>query len=124
MPMQFGGFQSDAMWIIPGQMGAVIAGHSPSGGVTDLNAFASALKQGLTQAAGPDGVTVFKPVKVCAGKQDAYYAEVHLTMGAQKIVEKITMALSNQAYLAEYVRPEGGKDDAAAIAAINTLCAP
>jgi len=124
MPMQFGGFQSDAMWIIPGQMGAVIAAHSPSGGVTDLNAFAAAMKQGLAQAAGPNGVTVYKPVKICAGKQDAYYAEVHLTMGAQKLVEKLNVALSDKAYIAEYVRPEGAADDAAAIAAINSLCAP
>lgn len=115
--------KSDGMWALPGK-GAIISMHADTFGMKDVSQYAAAMRKGLELMGGPHSVVAFKATSVCGGKQKGWYAEVHLTQGAQHIVEKMTIALSDRAYIAEYVRAAAAQDDPAAIASIMSLCAP
>jgi uncharacterized protein YbaP (TraB family) len=115
------GFTSDTMLLDPKKQGAVIAGHLDSQtGALDLDSLDAFFHQGLIAAAGASHVQPSKHVKLCSGKQNGIYTKV--TLG--KIKEDIVLALSDRAYVAEYVRNAGVKDDPAAIKSLLTLCAP
>lgn len=122
LSLSMSGFMTDMMWTAPAGGGAVIAGHLASKDVTafDLDTFDAFLHQGLVAAAGQGGVAPSKHVKICGGKQNGVYETVALKNGKEDIV----VALSDRAYLAEYVRNNGVKDDPAAIHSLFTLCAP
>lgn len=115
--------KSDGMWALQGK-GAIVAMHADSFGIKDVSQYAAGMRKGLELMGGPHSVVAFKAITVCGGKQKGWYAQVRLTQGAQNIVEKMTIALSDRAYIAEYVRAAAVQDDAAAIASIMSLCAP
>lgn len=122
VPASAGTFAVDMVCVDPNHPAAVMAGHLdvPAGSIPDLDSLDTFFHQGLVAAAGGKGVAPSRRVKICSGKQDGTYAT--LTIG--RVQEDIVLALSDRAYVAEYVRPHGLKDDPAAIRSLLSLCAP
>jgi uncharacterized protein YbaP (TraB family) len=117
-----GGFTVDRSWVAPAGREAILTGHVdvPGGAALDLDSVSALMREGLTVAAGSKGVGPSQRVRICRGTQDGTYSKVTLTT----VKEDLVLAVSDRAYVAEYVRSKDQPDDAAATKALLTLCAP
>ena len=125
MPTTSGAMVTDMLYAKP-LVGAIVTGHVnlPAGTPMDLATFDVYFHQGLASGAGVKSAAADKKVKICSGKQDGMYAKVTINSQGTTLKEDIVYTLSDRAYLAEYVRAAGAKDDPAALKSILSLCAP
>lgn len=81
-------FKGDSMWSAPSGGGMILLGHLDLAamGSTDLDTLDGLFHQGLTSAAGANGVQPSTRVKICGGKQDATYTIVTLPNVKEDIV--------------------------------------
>jgi uncharacterized protein len=117
-----GALKADRMWVDPNHAGALMTGHLeiPGADALDLDTLDALLRQGMIAEAGAKNVAPSSRVKICNGKQNGIFTKV--TLGAVK--EDIMLAVSDRAYIAEYVRRSALPDDPAAAHSLFSLCAP
>jgi uncharacterized protein len=120
--LSVGAFKADKMWVDPQTGGVIVSGHLDLPGIAgaDLDSLDALFHHGLVVVAGAKGAPPSTRVKVCNGKQDATYSKVTLPT----VKEDIVLAVSDRAYVGEYVRRKDVADDAAAVRSLLTLCAP
>lgn len=110
------------MWVDPLRRGVIMTAHLDVEGLNGmgLDALDTFIHQGMVAAAGQNAVGPSKRVKICNGKQDALYT----TITKETVKEDIVLAVSDRAYMAQYVRRKEMSVDPAAVKALLSLCTP
>jgi uncharacterized protein len=121
-PPATGTFHIDEVWADPNQHGVILAGHIdvPGGAsVLNLDTIGGLLQKGFSASAASTKVQPPAHVKICGGKENGLYFKL-----SGKLNQDIVVGTSDRIYLAQYVRQSSIPDDATAISAILSLCAP
>ena len=117
-----GPLKKDQAWVNPNHDSAIISGHLdvPSLSGPDLDKIEALMRKRMIAMAGAQGVGPSTRVKICNGKQDGVLTKMTLP----KVTQEIMLAVSDRAYVAEYVRRNSVAEDPAATRSLSTLCAP
>lgn len=124
LPMTFGKATTLGKWKAPDASTTFATMNlleEPAGTMQSMSV--DVIKSFMARFYGEKNIVKVEKTKACNDTEDAYYSEARFPIGALTMdVEQLIVLGSSNAFVVTYGRSAGSPEDAAARAAMNTLC--